>query len=615
MRLHIYIVLLSALVAFPATTSAQLQKNNNDNAMKYVLHRPLVEPLRFDRAAGEVKPLFLHFSGGADALVRANVGFSESVNYNIRVGAGMWFTPVSGLEVGFTYATQSVSRFLQGSQTFDRISRCLPDKSVDVSYLFNIVNFTTHSNDFHRFGLVGRVGAMCLFASKSNTPTYGGVAALRFEYHPDRAITFYAEPKFAFYGTTFSGTLVGGRGYVMQPGVSLGANLTLNRQYHTTPRVQYVPREKPSYDKKRLSTEWFVNMSYGIEGILRGGAQFSQTLAFTARAAVGSWLTPVSGVEVGISGYKLPTSYLAQSGVRWAQFQRNLPSLGVDVAYLFNMTNFTYASVDPRSFDVVGTVGASYRFGNDVSSYGAFVGLRGYYHPNDIFALYVEPRFALNRNNFGSAVSGGRGYYMQPAVNLGMQLSLNNRYVSTVEGEPQAPVDVLAMVKTNLLYDVMSLVNFEVEVPFGDKTSLNAECVFPWWSSADKSYRDKIFYCGLEGRYWLGNRDGRAKLTGHYFGAYVGLGDYDIRKGGAGYDGESMFNAGVSYGYGVAIGRRFNLQFSAGAGVVTTVYNRYNLNVDDARRQSAERTTKFGLTQSKISVGYIIGSGRIRRAE
>lgn len=65
-------------------------------------------------------------------------------------------------------------------------------------------------------------------------------------------------------------------------------------------------------------------------------------------------------------------------------------------------------------------------------------------------------------------------------------------------------------VKNNLLYDIALAPNIEIEVPIGRQWSLNAEYKCPWWSDSNKEICYQLLSGGIESRFWLGNRAGRA---------------------------------------------------------------------------------------------------------
>ena len=56
--------------------------------------------------------------------------------------------------------------------------------------------------------------------------------------------------------------------------------------------------------------------------------------------------------------------------------------------------------------------------------------------------------------------------------------------------------------KTNLLYDAVTALNIEFEVPIGKQWSVAVENLFPWWEFNNK-YCFQLWEMGAEGRYWF----------------------------------------------------------------------------------------------------------------
>ena len=148
---------------------------------------------------------------------------------------------------------------------------------------------------------------------------------------------------------------------------------------------------------------------------------------------------------------------------------------------------------------------------------------------------------------------------------------------------------VLAL-KTNLLYDLASWLNFSVEVPIGDKFSALYYHQFPWWrwGKANNEFCMRFLSIGAEGRWWFKpmprekteKRIKRDRLMGHFAGFYVESGKYDFeRKRDICYQGEH-WSAGLSYGYSMPIGKRLNLEFSLSVGYASIAYRGYTPSED-----------------------------------
>lgn len=188
------------------------------------------------------------------------------------------------------------------------------------------------------------------------------------------------------------------------------------------------------------------------------------------------------------------------------------------------------------------------------------------------------------------------------------QIRLNP--VSVVK-EPFITKRPLIALKTNLLFDAAMMPNIEIEVPMGNRWSINAEYMFPWWLFDSDKYCMQILMGGLEGRYWLGGRKKRQQtevLTGHFLGLYAGGGKYDLQWDDNGYQGEFFIAAGISYGWATRIARDLRLEFNIGIGLLRTDYRHYHArdNHQTLLWQENGRYTWFGPTKAKISFVWLL---------
>ncbi len=178
------------------------------------------------------------------------------------------------------------------------------------------------------------------------------------------------------------------------------------------------------------------------------------------------------------------------------------------------------------------------------------------------------------------------------------------------EGEiVEAPIFAL---KTNLLYDVATALNIEIEVPIGKRWSVAGEWVFPWWLSESRQRCFQVLMGNIEGRYWFGDRQHQAPLTGWVAGLYVGGGYYDLEWDRRGYQGEYLLSGGLSGGYAHPIGERLRLEYSLGVGLLLTKYRKYEAQRRDTGgwslcRELSGRTGWFGPTRARISLVWMIG--------
>lgn len=159
--------------------------------------------------------------------------------------------------------------------------------------------------------------------------------------------------------------------------------------------------------------------------------------------------------------------------------------------------------------------------------------------------------------------------------------------------------------KSNLLYDALSVLNFEVEVPIGKEWSVTMENVFPWWHSGNK-YALQMWEMGVEGRYWFKRTEDRDVLSGWFGGVYAMSAMYDFQwKRDVNYQGE-YWSAGLTCGYAMPLGKHLNLEFSASMGYLSTAYRHYVPSVDygELLRDPSEqgRLGYWGPTKLKVSL-------------
>ncbi len=169
--------------------------------------------------------------------------------------------------------------------------------------------------------------------------------------------------------------------------------------------------------------------------------------------------------------------------------------------------------------------------------------------------------------------------------------------------------------KTNLLFDLGSALNIELEVPIGERFSIAGEYIFPWWLWEKDQVCFQTLTGGLEGRYWLKpsyKHQDRSlgthnPLTGWFVGLYTNLGYYDFEWKKDGYQGEFYVAAGVSAGYAQPLSRHLSLELSLGVGYLNTDYRHYHAEqYGDGSwhlvRQNSGSYQWFGPTKAKVSL-------------
>lgn len=198
------------------------------------------------------------------------------------------------------------------------------------------------------------------------------------------------------------------------------------------------------------------------------------------------------------------------------------------------------------------------------------------------------------------------------AVKLGEDYPVERDSVVTeTEKEYERELNMIAGLKTNLLYDAVTAVNVELELPIWEQTSLNAEFVTPWWETGNK-YCFQIQYVSAELRYWFKPWEGVGveKLRGWFAAPYVAFGQYDFQYDKQiNYQGE-FWSAGLTAGYSMAIGKRkkANLEFSLSLGYLKSPFRHYYPTDDYSKliHDPYRDGTRYWLGPTKAKVSLVI---------
>lgn len=154
-----------------------------------------------------------------------------------------------------------------------------------------------------------------------------------------------------------------------------------------------------------------------------------------------------------------------------------------------------------------------------------------------------------------------------------------NDLMSRVDPIRSVRKPVIAL-KTNLLYDVLTALNVEVEVPLSTRYSVGVEWVFPFWKAPKSDLTFNLLYGNVDVKYWLGDRTKKELMTGWFCDILGGYGKYDFqlfRKHGAQ---GTFFSVGLGGGYAHQIAQSLRLEYALGVGYMRSKYNRYDIAYD-----------------------------------
>ncbi len=178
---------------------------------------------------------------------------------------------------------------------------------------------------------------------------------------------------------------------------------------------------------------------------------------------------------------------------------------------------------------------------------------------------------------------------------------------------PREKHTILAL-KTNMLYDLGTALNFAVEVPFNEKFSLLYEHHCPWWLTGNNKFCLQYLSFGGEFRWWFkpktqpasSRRVLRDALQGHFLGLYGFGGKLDLQnRRNICYQAE-FFSAGLTYGYSMPLSKRLNIEFSLSVGYASIPYRHYNPSEDwEILFRDPEKTGRWhwiGPTKAEVAL-------------
>lgn len=201
---------------------------------------------------------------------------------------------------------------------------------------------------------------------------------------------------------------------------------------------------------------------------------------------------------------------------------------------------------------------------------------------------------------------------MEAAMKAEMTHQVDSVTIVRPEVKPQIIEQkrTLFALKTNLLYDAGTGLNYAIEVPVADRLSVQFQQHTPWWVTRDNRHCLQFLSLGTELRYWfipehrgdnvLGNN-----LLGHFIGAHVWSGDGDLQWDRFGCYQFTFWSAGLTYGFAIPVGKRFHMEFSLSGGYASIPYQHY-IPTEDWQilikdRNNAGRLHYWGPTKAEVS--------------
>lgn len=161
--------------------------------------------------------------------------------------------------------------------------------------------------------------------------------------------------------------------------------------------------------------------------------------------------------------------------------------------------------------------------------------------------------------------------------------------------------------------------NIALKTPLSDHVVIGADWMCAWWSKKRDHFYYRVYGGDIDISYRIGRKINRHDpFSGHHLGIYASLVCYDFQFGGN-HTGilSDKFNyaAGISYAYSLPVSRKFNIDFSIGAGYMWGRFKKH-IPIDDHDVWKSTHTHSwFGPTRLGISLVYLLGPSTFNSGE
>lgn len=165
---------------------------------------------------------------------------------------------------------------------------------------------------------------------------------------------------------------------------------------------------------------------------------------------------------------------------------------------------------------------------------------------------------------------------------------------------PSPSLGRLLAVKTNVASLAAGVTNIGAEYAWKGHWSVDLLLVYSPYTIA-RSYTVRLLAVQPELRYWLGRA-----MRGHFVGAHLHFGVYNVAfdRRDRYQDDSGFYGFGLSYGYSLALARRWNAELTIGAGYLHTSYDTY-YNVPNGALYDRDTVRDYwGLTRLGVSIVY-----------
>ncbi len=327
---------------------------------------------------------FISFSAGPSTIIGSDPSlWSDHIGPRAALHLGKWFNAYSGARLG-----AQAAMYRQEGHPYAKAL------SVSAGYLWNMHN-TFAGYDPEREFWLNAVADVSLNASSSHSGkhwTPGVGLGLQANFRVAHGVDLFIEPRLDAYKKEFA-TFASSTSD-LDVAATVMAGLAFRQGRDTRQQLE----RNGDFDLQASYDHLFFEGGLGavvpvVTSALRHPFDYTGPKAFVA---VGKWFNATSGVRLWGEGARMKP-----------QKNMRLKTAAIGADYLWNMSNAFHGYNPDRRFELVGALGAdmAFRSGSHTPYAGLNAGLKGIWHANDMWGLFLEPQARLYADKFSAATS------------------------------------------------------------------------------------------------------------------------------------------------------------------------------------------------------------------
>lgn len=364
----------------------------------------------FDKGDSFLDHTFLSFYGGPGCIVNSSPStWKHYTGGKAGIGMGKWFNPYSGLRLSLSAATYRQHNHKK-----------MKSVGAGADYLWNMHNTFGGYDPTRRFTLNTVAGVHVDWSQngEERTPVLGVGGGLQANFRLGGSADFFLEPRidlyqkdYAHYANTHSqwdavASLLAG--FTFHQETNSRALRLSNKEFQTGSVLDHVFFEAGAGATMILTTSTIGHPT-----------EYARPKVFVA---AGKWFNAVSGARLWAEGYQFGTKV------------RTYKSAGIGIDYLWNLSN-TFRGYNPdRRTELIGALGVNggVRSERKQVYFGGNVSLKGVWHVDKVWGLFLEPQLRLYPDNFCKEMSTPLNLDATASLTAGLQMQMNT-YAPTKE--------------------------------------------------------------------------------------------------------------------------------------------------------------------------------------